>query len=104
MTEIWQYGHITIWLYGIKDGQYGCCRKKQKKCSNPAKEISRFNLPVRNEVYLFSEFKQVDFFIKSSDRETIETVLSHLKKWSKISLLYQVDTEVIKKQLNIIFD
>ena len=63
-----------------------------------------FNLPVRNEVYLFSEFKQVDFFIKSSDRKTIETVLSHLKKWSKISLLYEVDTEVIKKQLNIIFD
>ena len=72
--------------------------KQQKLISN-----NLFNLPIRNEVYLFSEFKQVDFFIKSSDRETIETVLSHLKKWSKISLLYQVDTEVIKKQLNVIF-
>jgi hypothetical protein len=63
-----------------------------------------FNLPTRNEVYLFSEFKQVDFFIKSSDHKTIETVLSHLKKSSKISLLYPVDTEFIKKKLNIIFD
>ena len=51
----------------------------------------------------FLNFKQVDFFIKSSDHETIETVLSHLKKWSKISLLYQVDTEVIKKKINVIF-
>ena len=72
--------------------------KQQKLISN-----NLFNLPIRNEVYLFSEFKQVDFFIKSSDRETIETVLSHLKKWSKISLLYQVDTEVIKKKINVIF-
>jgi hypothetical protein len=49
MTKIWLYGHIAIWLYGIKDGQYGCCRKKQYKCSNMARELSRFNLPVRNE-------------------------------------------------------
>jgi hypothetical protein len=49
MAEIWQYGHIAIWLYGIKDGQYGFCRKKQYKCSNLAKELSRFDLPVRNE-------------------------------------------------------
>ena len=49
MTKIWLYGHIAIWLYGIKDGQYGCCRKKQYKFSNLAKELSRFDLPVRNE-------------------------------------------------------
>ena len=49
MTEIWQYGHIAILLYGIKDGQYGRCRKKQYKCSNLAKELSQFDLPVRNE-------------------------------------------------------
>ena len=72
--------------------------KQQKLISN-----NLLNLPIRNEVYLFSELKQVDFFIKSSDQETIETVLSHLKKWSKISLLYRVNTEVIKKKINVIF-
>ena len=73
--------------------------KSKKLISN-----NLFNLPIRNEVYLLPKLKQVDFFIKSSDHKTIETVLSHLKKWSKISLLYQVDSEVIKKQLNVIFE
>tara|TARA_B100000768_G_scaffold132458_1_gene123130 strand:- start:482 stop:958 length:477 start_codon:yes stop_codon:yes gene_type:complete len=85
------------------------CSLFSNKCHDelkPKKLIPNylFNLPVRNEVYLSPELKQVDFFIKSSDQKTIETVLLNLKKWSKISLLYQVDSEVIKKQLNVIFD
>ena len=73
--------------------------KSKKLISN-----NLFNLPVRNEVYLLPELKQVDFFIKSSDQKITETVLSNLKKWSKISLLYQVDSKVIRKQLNVIFN
>ena len=94
------------WEDKMYDFQCSLFSNKYRDELKPKKLISNnlFNLPIRNEVYLFPKLRQVDFFIKSSDHKTIETVLSHLKKWSKISFLYQVDTEVIKKQLNVIFD
>ncbi|MFQ3340909.1 MAG: hypothetical protein ACI9TK_000564 [Flavobacteriaceae bacterium] len=85
------------------------CSLFSNKCQVEIQQIKSvsntlFDLSLRNEVSLLPELKQVDFFIKSSDYKTIETVLPHLKKWSFVSLLYKVDSEVIKNQLNIIFN
>ena len=63
-----------------------------------------FDIPLRNKVSLISEFKTVDFFIKSTDSNTIETILSRLKDWSSISLIYAIPVNKIKNQLNLIFD
>ena len=94
------------WEDKMYDFQCSLFSNKYRDELKPKKLISNnlFNLPVRNEVYLLPELKQVDFFIKSSDQKITETVLSNLKKWSKISLLYQVDSKVIRKQLNVIFN
>lgn len=63
-----------------------------------------FDIPLKNKVSLISEFKTVDFFIKSTDSNTIETILSRLKDWSSISLIYAIPVNKIKNQLNLIFD
>jgi len=63
-----------------------------------------FNLPLRNEVYLFPEFKQVDFFIKSNHLETIQLLIKPLNSWSAITMIYEIPSDKIKNQLNLIFD
>lgn len=65
---------------------------------------SLFDIPLRNEVSLITEFKTVDFFIKSTDKNTIETIITQLKNWSNISLIYFIPVDKIKTQLNLIFD
>ena len=63
-----------------------------------------FNLPLRNEVYLFPEFKQVDFFIKSDHLETIQLLFKSLNTWSAITMIYEIPSNKIKNRLNLIFD
>ena len=65
---------------------------------------SLFDIPLRNEVSLITEFKTVDFFIKSTDKNTIETIITQLKNWSNISLIYVIPVDKLKTQLNLIFD
>jgi hypothetical protein len=65
---------------------------------------SLFDIPLRNEVSLITEFKTADFFIKSTDKNTIETIITQLKNWSNISLIYFIPVDKIKTQLNLIFD
>ena len=40
---------MAIWPYGNKGGQYGYFWKQQYKCSNLTQELSRLDLPARNE-------------------------------------------------------
>ena len=63
-----------------------------------------FDIPLRNEVSLITEFKTVDFFIKSTNNNSIETITSHLKSWLPISLVYYIPVDQLKTQLNSIFD
>ena len=65
---------------------------------------SLFDIPLRNEVSLITEFKTADFFIKSTDKNTIETIITQLKNWSNISLIYVIPVDKLKTQLNLIFD
>lgn len=63
-----------------------------------------FDLPLRNQVSLFSEFKQVDFFIKSSHKELIQRLSKPLNSWNAVSLVYGLTSSQMKNQLNLIFD
>ncbi|NDG47044.1 MAG: IPExxxVDY family protein [Flavobacteriia bacterium] len=63
-----------------------------------------FDLPLRNQVSLFSEFKQVDFFIKSSRKELIQRLLKPLNSWNAVSMVYALSSSKMKNQLNLIFD
>ena len=86
--------------------------KCQLISNKPIQEISNsqtnngtlFELPEINEVSLFSEFKQADFFIKSSNIETLNTIQDQLTNWYKVTMSYKISLEKIKNQLNLIFD
>ena len=63
-----------------------------------------FDLPLRNEVSLIPEFKQVDFFIKSSHLETLHLLFKPLNLWNAITMTYEIPSNKIKNRLNLIFD
>tara|TARA_B100000989_G_C19485514_1_gene447248 strand:+ start:560 stop:1036 length:477 start_codon:yes stop_codon:yes gene_type:complete len=63
-----------------------------------------FNVPLRNEVYLFSEFKNIDFFIKSNHLETIQLLIKTLNSWEALTMVYKVPSRKIKSQMNSIFN
>jgi len=63
-----------------------------------------FDLPLRNEVSLISEFKQVDFFIKTNHLETIQLLFKPLSLWGAITMVYEIPSNKIKDRLNLIFD
>ena len=76
-------------------------KEKDKQSLN---STALFDIPLRNEVSLITEFKTVDFFIKSTNSNIIETITRHLKSWSTISLVYAIPVDHLKTQLNAIFD
>ena len=63
-----------------------------------AKSYSLFQLPERNEVYLISDFKQVDFFIKSNYSEILKTIQIQLNNWPMVSMSYNISPK--NKTLN----
>lgn len=65
---------------------------------------SLFDLPVRNQVSLLAEFKQVNFFIKSCHKDQIQRLLKSLQSWNALSMVYALTSSEIKDQLNLIFD
>lgn len=63
-----------------------------------------FDLPLRNEVYLFSEFKHIDFFIKSNHLETIQLLIKALNSWKALTIVYKVPSKILKPRMNLIFN
>ena len=63
-----------------------------------------FDLPLRNEVYLFSEFKHIDFFIKSNHLETIQLLIKALNSWKALTIVYKVPSKKLKSRMNLIFN
>ena len=63
-----------------------------------------FDLPLRNEVYLFSEFKHTDFFIKSNHLETIQLLIKALNSWKALTIVYKVPSKKLKSRMNLIFN
>ena len=79
--------------------------KFQKVLSTKEKlSYTLFDTPNRKEVYLLTEFKQLDFIIKVNDRITLNKIRSALKKLSNIALNFTIEDDTIQKQLHLIFD
>lgn len=70
----------------------------QESSNTLAKSYSLFQLPERNEVYLISEFKQADFFIKSNYSEILKTIQIQLNSWPMVSMSYNISLK--NKTLN----
>ena len=64
---------------------------------------SLFEFPERNEVYLISEFKEADFFIKSTHFDILKTIKIQLNNFSMVMMAYNVYPNN-KTRMNLIFD
>lgn len=95
-----------IWEDLAYDTQYALLSNK-KQIESPAIAINStalFDLPVRNQVSLFPEFKQVDFFIVSNDQTAIERLFESLKLLPIVSTAYPVSVAQFKNRSHLIFE
>ena len=67
--------------------------------SNSINNNTLFNVPERNELYLLKEFKQVDFFIKSNDKDLHNLIHKELLILPMVSLVYVVPEKIMSKNL-----
>ena len=76
----------------------------EQKSSPLSKNDTLFDLPERNEVSLFTDFKHIDFFIKSTDNTLLTPLQNKLRKWPLISMCYRISLEKISSQSNQILE
>ena len=82
------------------------CNLISNKCvlenfSNSINNNTLFNVPERNELYLLKEFKQVDFFIKSNDKDLHNLIHEELLTLPMVSLVYVIPEKIMSKNLII---
>ena len=82
------------------------CNLISNKCvlenfSNSINNNTLFNVPERNELYLLKEFKQVDFFIKSNDKNLHNLIHKELLMLPMVSLVYVIPEKIMSKNLII---
>ena len=80
------------------------CNLISNKCvlenfSNSINNNTLFNVPERNELYLLKEFKQVDFFIKSNDKDLHNLIHKELLILPMVSLVYVIPEKIMSKNL-----
>lgn len=78
----------------------------QQKKDNSQNLFSNVNMEVATKVYLLSEFKKVEYFLKIENMEetmNLEEILALLNTINNISTAYQVDINKIKAKNNLIF-
>ena len=80
------------------------CNLISNKCvlenfSNYINNNTLFNVPERNELYLLKEFKQVDFFIKSNDKDLHNLIHKELLIMPMVSLVYVIPEKIMSKNL-----
>ena len=80
------------------------CNLISNKCvlenfSNSINNNTLFNVPERNELYLLKEFKQVDFFIKSNDKDLHNLIHKELLIMPMVSLVYVIPKKIMSKNL-----
>ena len=80
------------------------CNLISNKCvlenfSNSINNNTLFNVPERNELYLLKEFKQVDFFIKSNDKDLHNLIHKELLILPMVSLVYVIPEKILSKNL-----
>ena len=82
------------------------CNLISNKCvlenfSNSINNNTPFNVPERNELYLLKEFKQVDFFIKSNDKNLHNLIHKELLMLPMVTLVYVIPEKIMSKNLII---
>ena len=63
-----------------------------------------FNSPFSKEVYLLKEYKNADYFIKSSDQKDHYEIINNIRKIPEISIIYNLNSNEIKNKENLIFE
>ena len=82
------------------------CNLISNKCvlenfSNSTNNDTLFNVPERNKLYLLKEFKEVDFFIKSNDKDLHNLIHEELLTMPMVSLVYVIPEKIMSKNLII---
>jgi hypothetical protein len=78
----------------------------QQKKNNGQNLFSNISMEVSTKVYLLSEFKKVDYFLKIENLEetmNVEEIQALLNTIDNISTAYAVETNKIKAKNNLIF-
>jgi hypothetical protein len=68
--------------------------------------VSLFN-ETQKKIYLFPEYKNIDFFLKieglESDEKLLHEIITQIKQISKVAASFLVDTDAIKSKFNLKF-
>ena len=85
---------------------YDFFSNKFKKISSPDKlnKLDLFNSPFSKEVYLLEEYKEADYFIKSTDQKYHKEIINYIRNIPQISIIYNVNSNEIKNKENLIFN
>ncbi len=85
---------------------YDFFSNKFKKVSSPDKinKLDLFNSPFSKEVYLLEEYKEADYFIKSTDQKYHQEIINYIRNITQISIIYNVNSSEIKNKENLIFN
>ena len=81
------------------------CHLISNKCvsenfSNSRNNNSLFDVPERNELYLLKEYREVDFFIKTNDKNLHYTIYKELLALPMVSLAYVItESKILNKNL-----
>ena len=96
-------GVFNIFEFNDKINHKYCCLISNKcvleNFSNSINNNTLFNVPERNELYLLKEFKQVDFFIKSNDKDLHNLIHKELLILPMVSLVYVIPEKIMSKNL-----
>ena len=85
---------------------YDFFSNKFKKISSPDKlnKLDLFNSPFSKEVYLLEEYKEADYFLKSTDQKYHQEIINYIRNIPQISIIYNVNSNEIKNKENLIFN
>jgi len=85
---------------------YDFFSNKFKKISSPDKlnKLGLFNSPFSKEVYLLEEYKEADYFLKSTDQKYHQEIINCIRNIPQISIIYNVNSIEIKDKENLIFN
>lgn len=78
-------------------------RSQQKEKKQPA-ALSLFDLPQTKEVYLASQFKNVDFFIVQYNLNSLSNFSERLELTTAFEMIYQIEPSLQPNELNLIRD
>lgn len=85
---------------------YDFFSNKFKKISSPDKlnKLDLFNYHFSKEVYLLKEYKEADYFLKSTDQKYHQKIINSIRNIPQISIIYNVNSNEIKNKENLIFN